>query len=250
MSDKPTSNSRRDFVKSALITISTASLSTAVSAAHGQGSVPERDQRFLNESEKEFLNSAVDRLIPPDERWPGASGAGVVNYIDLQMGGAWGRGDLLYMKGPHRQGSWTQGYQFEYTPAELFRRSILAINRVCAAQGTPFSRMTDIEKDAFLTKLDKGELDLDGVPSNIFFDQLLDQTVQGFFSDPIYGGNKDKVGWRMLGFPGAYADYFDLVDKHGIEFQREPLSIGDGGGMTSKMPMQQTPDMDPTWKGR
>jgi gluconate 2-dehydrogenase gamma chain len=32
----------------------------------------------------------------------------------------------------------------------------------------------------------------------------------------------------MLGFPGAYADYYDVVDKHGIEFHREPLSISDG----------------------
>jgi gluconate 2-dehydrogenase gamma chain len=42
----------------------------------------------------------------------------------------------------------------------------------------------------------------------------------------------------MLGFPGAYADYFDLVDKHGIEFKREPMSIGDTGTADMKMPAQ------------
>jgi len=35
----------------------------------------------------------------------------------------------------------------------------------------------------------------------------LQHTVEGFFSDPIYGGNKNKIAWKMIGFPGAYADY-------------------------------------------
>ena len=238
MSESHFPSSRRDFVRSALITISTAAIPTAVAAAPDLGPPPEKQQRFLNEPEKEFLRAAVDHLIPPDEHWPGAAEAGVVNYIDLQMGGAWGHGDLLYMSGPHRQGSWTQGYQLEYTPADLFRRSIAAINKQCSAKGTPFSSMSNAEKDTFLTRLEKGEFHLDGVPSDVFFEALLDQTVQGFLSDPIYGGNKDKVGWRMLGFPGAYADYFDLVDKHGIEFKREPMSIGDTGMTNMKMPGQ------------
>ena len=237
MSDTQNSNSRRGFFKSALITISTATLSSAVPASNGS-SAPEKETRFFNERETQFLRAAVDRLIPPDERWPGASEAGVVNYIDLQMAGPWGRGELLYMHGPFRQGSSTQGYQLEYTPAELFRRSIAAINRECEAAGTPFSRMSAAQQDAYLKKLEKGGMDLDGVPSKVFFDQLLNQTVQGFFSDPIYGGNKNKVGWRMIEFPGAYADYVDLIDKHGIHFQREPLGIGDGTLPASSMRMQ------------
>ena len=237
MSDNRNSNSRRDFVKSALITISSATLA-GTGPAVGAIPIADNEQRFFNDSEKEFLRAAVDRLIPPDEHWPGAAATGVVNYIDLQMGGAWGRGDLLYMRGPHRQGSWTQGYQLEYTPAELFRRSIAAINKQCSAKGMAFTSMSNAEKDTFLTRLEKGEFHLDGVPSDVFFEALLDQTVQGFFSDPIYGGNKDKVGWRMLGFPGAYADYFDLVDKHGIDFNREPMSIGDTGMTNMKMPAQ------------
>jgi gluconate 2-dehydrogenase gamma chain len=56
----------------------------------------------------------------------------------------------------------------------------------------------------------------------------LQHTVEGFFSDPIYGGNKNKIAWKMIGFPGAYADYHDLIDQHGVEFHREPLSIADG----------------------
>jgi gluconate 2-dehydrogenase gamma chain len=230
MSDGSHSNSRRNFLKSGLIAISTAALPNSTPAAGAEPTTPTpAPARFLNEPERHFLESAVDRLIPPDERWPGATEAGVVNYIDLQMGGAWGKGNLIYRHGPFRKGSWTQGYQLEYTPAELFRRSITAINASFSAQGTMFSRLSLADKDAYLEKLEKGDLDLDGVPSNVFFDFLWKHTQEGFFADPIYGGNKNKVAWKMVGFPGAYTDFFELVDQHGMEFQREPVGIADGG---------------------
>jgi len=172
--------------------------------------------------------AAVDRLIPPDERWPGAAEADVVNYIDLQMAGPWGKGELLYRHGPFRRGTPSQGYQLEYTPAELFRRSMAAIHSHFSAQGKSFDQLPPAQKDAYLTNLEKGGIDLDGVPSNTFFDFLLKHTVEGFFSDPIYGGNKNKISWKMIGFPGAYSDYYDLIDKHGVELRREPMGIGDG----------------------
>lgn len=226
MSDKPNSGSRRNFLRSTLVGISTVALSGQLPVL-GSPRPNEKNEHFFTESEKTFLQSAVDRLIPPDERWTGAFGAGVMDYIDRQMAGLWGRGELLYRHGPFHQGTPQQGYQLEYTPAELFRRSISAINNHFAAQGTSFHQLENEKKDAYLANLEKGGIDLDGVPSNIFFDQLLNMTVQGFFADPMYGGNKNMVGWRMIGFPGAYADYYDLVDKHGIDFQREPLSIAD-----------------------
>lgn len=228
MSDRPNSNSRRDFLRSSLVAISTVTLTggaPSVLASPGKG---EKQGRFLNDSEKRFLESAVERLIPRDGHWAGAAEAGVVNYIDLQMAGAWGRGELLYRHGPFRAGTPSQGFQLEYTPAELFRRSISAISAHFAAQGKAFDQLPPAEQDGYLASLEKGGIDLDGVPSSVFFELLLKHTVEGFFSDPIYGGNKSKVGWRMLGFPGAYSDYYDLIDKHGIAFHREPLGIGEG----------------------
>ena len=228
MSDRPNSNSRRDFLRSSLVAISTVTLTggaPSVLASPGKG---DNQERFLNDSEKRFLESAVERLIPGDEHWAGAAEAGVVNYIDLQMAGAWGRGELLYRHGPFRAGTPGQGFQLEYTPAELFRRSISAINAHFAAQGKAFDQLPPAEQDSYLASLEKGGIDLDGVPSNVFFELLLKHTVEGFFSDPIYGGNKSKVGWRMVGFPGAYADYYDVIDKHGLAFHREPLGIGEG----------------------
>jgi gluconate 2-dehydrogenase gamma chain len=235
MSEEPNSNSRRNFLRSGLIMISTATLAGEAPALLGNQR-PEEPLRFLNESEKRFLLAAVDRLIPPDERWPGAAEAGVVNYIDLQMAGAWGRGEMLYRHGPFRKGTPTQGYQLEYTPAELFRRSILAINAHFTSQAKSFDQLPPEEKDAYLSSLEKGDIDHDGVPSNIFFDFLLQHTVEGFFSDPIYGGNKNKIAWKMIGFPGAYADYYDLIDKHGVEFHREPLGIADRTSHHSMIP--------------
>ena len=232
MSDGPNSNSRRNFLRSSLVLISTATLAGEAPALLGSARA-EETRRFLNESERRFLLATVDRLIPADERWPGAAEAGVVNYIDLQMAGAWGGGEMLYRHGPFRKGTPTQGYQLEYTPAELFRRSILAINAHFASQAKSFDQLPSEEKDAYLSSLEKGDIDLDGVPSNTFFDFLLQHTVEGFFSDPIYGGNKNKLAWKMIGFPGAYADYHDLIDKHGVEFHREPLSIADGPGYHS-----------------
>ena len=232
MSDGPNSNSRRTFLRSSLVLISTATLAGEAPALLGNAHA-EKTRRFLNESERRFLLAAVDRLIPPDESWPGAAEADVVNYIDLQMAGPWGRGEMLYRHGPFRKGTPTQGYQLKYTPAELFRRSILAINAHFTSQAKSFDQLPAEEKDAYLSSLEKGDIDLDGVPSNTFFDFLLQHTVEGFFSDPIYGGNKNKIAWKMIGFPGAYADYHDLIDKHGVEFHREPLSIADGPGYHS-----------------
>ena len=47
-----------------------------------------------------------------------------------------------------------------------------------------------------------------------FFELLLKNTQEGFFADPIYGGNRDMVGWKMIGFPGARYDYRDWVERH------------------------------------
>jgi gluconate 2-dehydrogenase gamma chain len=238
VSQGPNSNSRRNFLRSGLIAISTATLAREV-PANPMNPPAEAPPRFLNESERRFLLAAVERLIPADEKWPDAAEAGVVNYIDLQMAGQWGKGELLYRHGPFRKGTPSQGYQLEYTPAELFRRSILAIDKHFSVQGKLFDQLSPAEKDAYLTRLEKGNIDLDGVPSNTFFDFLLKHTVEGFFSDPIYGGNKNKIAWKMIGFPGAYSDYYDLVDKHGVELRREPLSIGDGANSHSMNAMRE-----------
>jgi gluconate 2-dehydrogenase gamma chain len=182
---------------------------------------------FLNREEAAFIESAVARLIPADAKWPGALEAGVANYIDKQLAGAWGAGERLYRSGPWRPGTVSQGYQLPFTPAELFRAAVGAINLDLSQAGTPFARMGSEQQDGYLRRLEDGEKNLGGVPSDVFFEHLWQCTVEGFFSDPVYGGNRGMVAWRMLGFPGAYASYYELVDQHGIQVDRAPTSLAE-----------------------
>jgi gluconate 2-dehydrogenase gamma chain len=85
--------------------------------------------------------------------------------------------------------------------------------------------MSADQQDAYLQRLEAGGQDLGGVPSEVFFAHLWESTVEGFFSDPVYGGNRNMLAWRMIGFPGAYASYYDLVDRHGITIDRPPTSL-------------------------
>jgi gluconate 2-dehydrogenase gamma chain len=182
---------------------------------------------FFNADEARFIEAACERLIPADELGAGALLAAVPNYIDKQLGGAWGAGERLYRSGPWASGTATQGYQLPFTPAELFHTSLRAIIRDLDASRTPFHAMSADNQDAYLKSLEAGAHELDGVPSSVFFDALLQMTVEGFFSDPVYGGNRDMVAWRMIGFPGAYADYFEAVDRRGVKFEREPMSLAE-----------------------
>jgi gluconate 2-dehydrogenase gamma chain len=166
---------------------------------------------FFNSHELLFIEAACERLIPADESGPGALGAGVPNYLDEQLGGAWGAGERLYRSGPWQSGTPSHGHQLPFSPAELFHASLRGIGRTLEGSGTPFHEMPGDAQDAYLKSLESGEHDLDGVPSAVFFEMLLQMTVEGFFSDPVYGGNRAIVAWRMIGFPGAYAQPFGIT---------------------------------------
>src|SRR5712664_373106 len=184
---------------------------------------PKTTYLYFNTAEVLFIEAACERLIPADESGPGALGAGVPNYLDKQLGGAWGAGERLYRSGPWQQGTPSQGYQLPFTPAELFHTALRAIDT--ELKDRTFKDLPPEEQDAYLKSLEAGGKDLDAVPSAVFFQMLLQMTVEGFFSDPVYGGNKNMVAWKMIGFPGAYASYYDLIDKHGVKLEREPMSL-------------------------
>jgi gluconate 2-dehydrogenase gamma chain len=104
-----------------------------------------------------------------------------------------------------------------------------AIDRRRATSGQSFAAMSSQELDTFpRDQLEGNGLgDLDGVPAKTFFAQLPALTVQGYFRDPVYGGNKGTVARRAIGFPGAYAAYHDTVDMHGTEFCIGPHSLAE-----------------------
>jgi gluconate 2-dehydrogenase gamma chain len=176
---------------------------------------------FFNAAEAAFIEAAVARLIPDDETGPGAREAGVANYIDKQLAGAWGAGERLYRSGPWQPGSPTQGYQLPFTPSEFFRNAVRAINE----SHPGFAKLAPKEQDAILAAMRESKEDLGGVPSGLFFESLLGVAIEGFFADPVYGGNKDMGPWKMIGFPGAYADYYEYVDKHNVAYTAPPTSL-------------------------
>lgn len=213
-----------------------AAAASSVSAlAQSQGRPPaapaqqaRRPYQFFQPEEAAFIEAAVERLIPSDASGPGALEAGVPQFIDQQLAGAWGAGERLYRSGPWPVGTPTQGYQLPLTPAELFRTALVALRQQMQGQ-PPLQRRSAAEQDHFLKALQNDKRDLGGVPSNVFFESLWALTLEGFFGDPVYGGNRHAVGWRLVGFPGAYANYYQEVGRHGQPFVREPMSLADDG---------------------
>lgn len=165
---------------------------------------------FFVPTESSFIEAAVARLIPADELGPGALEAGVPAFIDSQLAGPWGAGARLYRSGPWRKGEPTQGYQLPYTPAELFRLSLREVDPA-------FPKKPPEAQDAYLKALEKDKPE--------FFEALLQLTMEGFFCDPVHGGNRGMVGWKLVGFPGAYANYYELVGLADYRFAHPPIAI-------------------------
>lgn len=225
--------SRRNFFRTAgaVAALPAAALGQTAEAPAAEaarpGALPEGMLFFFTEPEAAFVRAAVDRLIPPDEEWPGAAWAGVVTYIDRQLAGAYGSGARLYLEGPWDTGVPQQGYQLRYTPAQLYRVAIEEIRRHVTGRfgGMEFWELGPDAQDGVLKDLEAGRIELPSLPGPAFFETLLANTIEGFFADPAYGGNRDMVGWRMIGFPGAYAQYVDLVEEYDRPFDRPPMSM-------------------------
>lgn len=176
------------------------------------------DFKYFTTAERAFIEAAVGRLIPNDEVGPGAVEAGVPFFLDRQLAGPYGRGDHYYLVGPWKKGVPEQGYQSRFSPAQLYRAAIKAIDQYTAKQfeGRAFANLSEADRDKVLKGLESGTVELDdGVDSKTFFAMLMQNTKEGYFADPIYGGNKDMGGWKMIGFPGAHYDYSAWVTRHG-----------------------------------
>jgi gluconate 2-dehydrogenase gamma chain len=187
------------------------------------------DALFFSAGERATVAAIVARLIPSDEDGPGAPEADVVTFLDRQLAGFYGRGQHWYMRGPFEEGLPTQGYQSEHTPAALYRHGLAALDVHCrAAHGAPFAELAEPDQDAVLKGLEEEEISFPDVPAKAFFDFLLENAVEGFFADPVYGGNRDMVGWRYVGFPGTRYDYRDFVGHDGARIALPPVGLAGG----------------------
>ena len=171
--------------------------------------------QFFSPPEAAFIEAAVDRFIPADELTPGGADCGVAIFIDRQLAGAWGAGARLYRQGPWQTGTPQQGYQLPLTPAELYRRGIAAVNAHCVSQhGREFDRLAADVQIAVLKSMESAELALEEIPARMFFEIMLQNAMEGFFADPLYGGNRDKVSWKMIGYPGVIAIYSEDIKNY------------------------------------
>ncbi len=188
---------------------------------------------YLNAAEVAALEAIVDRLIPADELSPGGREAGCVVFIDRQLAGPYGTHEWLYMRGPFaEQPLPQQGLQSPLTPRQQYRQGLAALATHCrdAFGGRRFEQLSAEEQDRLLAGLEKGEVPLPGyggpgLSNKSFFELVLQNTMEGFFADPVYGGNRDMVGWRMIGFPGTRYDFRDVLERPGQRYTRPPVAI-------------------------
>ena len=170
---------------------------------------------FFNEAELRVIASAVDRLIPPDDQGcPGAAAAGVPNYIDTLLGAFTFDPPRIHAGGPF-SGRWGGDANFDkWIPPgrmeELAWRTRIEGSQGIAARefNGPVLGLQQVYREALkvlgkdFAKADGTERDrrLDTIPE---FKRLLYQhCCEGMYGDPVYGGNRDEVGWKMIDWLG------------------------------------------------
>ncbi len=132
---------------------------------------------------------------------PGARDAGVLNYIDLALAGAYA--DLQ----------------------DFYRRGLAQLDAYCRkTYNEPFVRLSAARQDEVITALEEGKAGGFTWPTAPeFFNTIRTHTMEGMFADPIYGGNKDFAGWRLVGFPGAQAIFTPADMQSKQAFTRAPI---------------------------
>jgi gluconate 2-dehydrogenase gamma chain len=182
---------------------------------------------FFTGDEGRTVEALADRIIPPDPETPGGKDSGSAVFIDRQLAGSYGRQDGLYVRPPFMKGAKNQGRQSEKGPAQGYREGLAALDKACKAKlgGKAFYELADADKDRVLNGFESGDFKLDGVDGEAFFEQVVKDVQMGFFADPIYGGNRDMVAWKMIGYPGARYDYRDWVERHNERYPLPPVGF-------------------------
>jgi len=183
---------------------------------------------YLTQPEVRFLDAAVERLIPTDELGPGARDAGVTCYIDRQLSSSWGTHGRMYRSGPWPEGTPEQGFQSRLIPQEIYRIGIREINAYCrTTYENFFENLPGPRQDEVLKALEQDKVELPSLSSKLFFDLLWRNTEEGYFADPLYGGNRGKVGWKLVGFPGVPSSAYKEHLGNPELYRAEPVSILD-----------------------
>lgn len=212
--------------------------------------VEEQGLEYFTIQQARVVHDLTARIYPSDDNGPGAPEAGVVYFIDNQMNSAWGRGERWYMQGPfagkdpsapfeadteepadieqEQEVPWaettpaqTQGWQYALTPNEAYDQGIAAVEEYVQQEydAETFTGLDDDQQDAVVEALEAGEVaafEDTGIDPEGFFLMVRQNTLEGMFSDPMYGGNREMIGWRLKGFPGtpgALGSYRGILDE-------------------------------------
>jgi gluconate 2-dehydrogenase gamma chain len=233
--DKDGNKPRRDFLlRSIAGAAGAATLPLATNAAAAQAAAPATDlppgYAWLRPDEQAFVEALMNHMCPADKTTPNGVDLGLAIFFDRALAGNWGQGDRLYLQGPFRQGTANQGYQLGLTPAALFRAGTEGLAAYCSANyQKSFDALPAAGKEEVLKGLQAGTVALpNGVPAAPYFAQLLQMFYEAMFADPIYGGNRNKAGWKMVGYPGVNtANKLNIVKFENKPYAPEPTSIAD-----------------------
>lgn len=225
--------SRRRFLQQTLALIPLAAAGNSLVSFNGlaasepsEGVSADYVPIFFNSEEWQFVLAVTDRLIPADEYGPGALSEGVPVFIDRQMELPYGYGHLWYMHGPFATAEPELGYQSALVPRESWRRGIRAVNGWCQKTfHKPFAELEHPQQNDILRRLKSNDLSFDEVPGSLFFTQMLENCKEGYFADPMHGGNQTLASWKLIGFPGARADYQQVMDHPNRPYPLGPVSI-------------------------
>src|SRR5262245_33506124 len=186
----------------------------------------------LGPDEIAFVEAMVNVMCPADGLTPSGVDCGLATYMDRQLAGAFGRGDRLYRHGPVRKGKPQHGYQLPLTPEQFFKAGVAAADATCAKRfGKRFDELDAAQADAFLQDIAAGKVDGGRTPLAQWFNELVYPLfTQACFADPIYSGNRGKVFWKLIGYPGLPATHQqDIVLYRGkpVPAAANPKSIQD-----------------------
>ncbi|MBY7144292.1 gluconate 2-dehydrogenase subunit 3 family protein [Virgibacillus sp. NKC19-3] len=182
---------------------------------------------FTRQEDFNVLEAATERIYPENKNGPGAIGLRVPYFIDGQLAGDFGSNRKDYMIGPFKENKYDHLYQTRMNRGEVFIEGLRKMNVISKDKyDVDFHDADGKQQDTILQSFDNDEIELEGVSSKTFFNLLRKMTIEGAYSDPLYGGNKDMQGWKMREYPGPRAAYSDLIESE--EFvELDPISLKD-----------------------
>src|SRR5258706_15583374 len=209
-----------------------AAAASSAKAGDSPLAAPFTGYQFFGPDEATFVEALVNVMCPADELTPNGVDCGLATFIDRQLAGAFGAGQGRYMRGPWKKGKPQLGFQLPLTPRQFFNAGIAAARDACAKRySKSFDLLAPAGANTFLTELAGGRVSVPQVPLALWFIELVYPLfAQACFADPLYGGNNDKVFWKMIGYPGLPATHtLDMVQYRGKQYPgaAAPKSIVD-----------------------